>query len=866
MDVETLSEVGKGNAVGENIQFCPFYATREIQNECHVILLPYNYLFDESTRKVLNLNLKNSIIIIDEGHNIESVAEDAVSFKLRDADLNLFLESIKATLTILDKVKDDDNKNNLSVDQLFMLNRSINSLVTWLSNEKLAISDKLKIKEKHKTYTGTNIFDIFANNNINITKDNFEDFTTVLSSMVEMLNKYMNDFKLSQLDQKNVNRYISAIDIIRKCFGILFSDIVKNCIEYFQLYINEEAIAYSDCDDVNKVYDNMKKYGKNKTKIVYDKYETTKCKNISLLCFSATASLLGILKEKTNSIVVTSGTLSPIEPFSKQLGGKYFSFQHVLENDHVIKSHQLFVGCMTHYNKQILLSTYENRSNENYMRALGDCIYDIIIYIPHGVLIFFASYGSMYETVNIWKKLKIYDKINAYKTIFVEPNKASELKDILNQYENIIKKKKKGAILMGVCRGKISEGIDFKDECCRGVIICGLPYGNVYDSKIIFKKVFLDNFKHEVNDPTENSSNVSRGTSWYNEEAMRAINQSIGRVIRHRNDYGAVFFLDSRFANKNRIQEISKWVRTHFRVYRDIDQIQGDIEKFFELFKGMNTAQNVNNNMNNTGANSNNANNAKTIEYDENSEMGKIGKNFQDCFIKNVKNNNTTNSNSLNSKKYVFNPIKKTQNQPKILSMIQNITQGKNQEKTIYVDENNEKSIFKNQQEEEKSDNIKIDHAKMLMDAFKEVLSEQMFTKFFELIKQTKKKNEENKYETFIAEVIDLIVQNFEKPEEKEMEESREGIVGVTQDKTDNVGQEENKKRKRNICFNDIMNTNQLTNIWEMLIKLINNFFPKEEREKCFFILKNRFKNNTNGFDELEKYVYNYKLEQIEII
>ncbi|GAB68609.1 DNA repair helicase, partial [Plasmodium cynomolgi strain B] len=887
MDVETLSEIGKGNSVGQNIHFCPFYATREIQNECHVILLPYNYLFEESTRKILKLNLENSIIIIDEGHNIETVAEEAVSFKIRDSELNLFLEGIKATLTVLDKVNDVDKetKDKVNVDQLFILNRSITALISWLDNERLEKNEKNKVKEKHKTYEGKQIFDIFEKNNINITKDNFENFHTLLSSMVELLNRYINDFKISQMDVKNITKYISTIDNIRKSFSILFSDIVRNCIEYFQLYINEEKVAYSECGDVNKVYDNMKKFAKNKTKIVYDKYNYTMSKNISLLCFSATASLCGIIKEKVNSVIVTSGTLSPIEPFSKQLSGNYFSFKHILENDHVIKSHQLFVGCMTHYNNQILLSTYENRSNDNYMKALGNCIFDLIICIPYGVLIFFSSYSSMTETVNAWKKFKIFEKINSYKTIFVEPNKAAELKDILDQYENIIKKKRKGAILMGVCRGKISEGIDFKDDCCRGVIICGLPYGNVYDSKIIFKKEFLDNFKYEssgndmiggangggVQSNNTTLSNISKGNKWYNEEAMRSINQSIGRVIRHKNDYGSIFFLDSRFSNNQRIKEISKWVRTHFRIYRDIEQIQSDIDKFFELFKGIQQ-----NNLDlsasaSAGENTKGEWNSSSASGNTSSQIQKIGKNFQDCYIKSSNDKTNRNKHSMAQNKFVFNPIKKMKNQPKILSMIQNITKGKNQEKNILIDDNKDLNIFKSgdevgaeqaggaklsstKQDNTKLDSTKLDNAKLLISSFREILSKDIYDQVFELIKDTKKMSSENKYELMISKILELVVQNFV---QERREASEGGKVANGSAKQGEDGKEDSLKdtyahSSATQHFNDVMTAHQLKIVWRMLVNLINNFFPVQEKEKCFFVLQKRFKERTTNFDELE--------------
>lgn len=50
----------------------------------------------------------------------------------------------------------------------------------------------------------------------------------------------------------------------------------------------------------------------------------------------------------------------------------------------------------------------------------------------------------------------------------------------------------KGAIFMGVCRGKISEGLDFADVNGRAVFIIGLPYPPLKDARIILKKRYLD--------------------------------------------------------------------------------------------------------------------------------------------------------------------------------------------------------------------------------------------------------------------------------------------------------------------------------------------------------------------------------------
>jgi hypothetical protein len=40
---------------------------------------------------------------------------------------------------------------------------------------------------------------------------------------------------------------------------------------------------------------------------------------------------------------------------------------------------------------------------------------------------------------------------------------------------------------------------------------------------------------------------VLKGEEWYVQQASRAVNQAVGRVIRHRNDYGAIILCDERF-------------------------------------------------------------------------------------------------------------------------------------------------------------------------------------------------------------------------------------------------------------------------------------------------------------------------------
>ena len=36
------------------------------------------------------------------------------------------------------------------------------------------------------------------------------------------------------------------------------------------------------------------------------------------------------------------------------------------------------------------------------------------------------------------------------------------------------------------------------------------------------------------------------GKEWYKQQASRAVNQAVGRVLRHKEDFGAILFCDER--------------------------------------------------------------------------------------------------------------------------------------------------------------------------------------------------------------------------------------------------------------------------------------------------------------------------------
>lgn len=72
-------------------------------------------------------------------------------------------------------------------------------------------------------------------------------------------------------------------------------------------------------------------------------------------------------------------------------------------------------------------------------------------------------------------------------------------------YTKINDPSEKGAIFMGVCRGKVSEGLDFANANGRAVLITGLPFPPLKDPKIMLKQKYLE----EVMKSSQNKDMVS---------------------------------------------------------------------------------------------------------------------------------------------------------------------------------------------------------------------------------------------------------------------------------------------------------------------------------------------------------------------
>lgn len=174
--------------------------------------------------------------------------------------------------------------------------------------------------------------------------------------------------------------------------------------------------------------------------------------------------------------------------------------------------------------------------------GLGKTLLSYSDVIPGGIVLFFSSYACMRECINFWLLHRVegedliygnlYELINNIKPIFIEPKNATDVVGIFNDYAKTVKIKN-NALMMAVCRARLSEGIDFADELARSVILVSVPNLNKRDIEIQIKIEYVNKMK--LGD-------------WFNNQTIRAMNQAAGRIIRHSKDYGALILIDERFS------------------------------------------------------------------------------------------------------------------------------------------------------------------------------------------------------------------------------------------------------------------------------------------------------------------------------
>ncbi|KJE91589.1 DEAH helicase isoform 6, variant [Capsaspora owczarzaki ATCC 30864] len=550
LDIEGLVEFGREEKV------CPYYLSRQLQNRGEIIFMPYNYLLDPTARKAANLNLANSIIIFDEAHNLESICEDSASFQLTSLDIAM---AISEAQSCHDLVSDAKYIGSIEPDDLLLLKKVLLRIESAIAETPLHPQDGF-------TAHGTFIFDLFRSFNLT-----FETFSPVL----ELINSVIEALAEARGTRTSASISLSKFaDVLKTMFTEENKVNMDGIRKYYRCHIGQEAAK-----PVTKASS-----GWGSTVHVAP---SAAGRTLSFWCFSPGFAMRDLTKIGVRSIILTSGTLSPLASFGAEM---QLPFPITLENPHVISKSQLWCGVVsTGPSNCNLNSSFKTRSDESYLTDLGSAIVNYARIVPDGLLVFFPSYSVMTQCINHWQNRSgtsaknVWDMLHQHKHAVIEPREKNLFPSAINEfYAKVRDPTIRGAVFFAVCRGKVSEGLDFADMNGRAVIITGIPYPALHDPRVKIKKQYLDENKAEN---LKSGIAAINGIEWYNQTAARAVNQAIGRVIRHRSDYGAIILCDSRFAAPGTIAQLPLWVRPYVKTCKNFGDSLAQLAQFFKTAK-----------------------------------------------------------------------------------------------------------------------------------------------------------------------------------------------------------------------------------------------------------------------------------------
>ncbi|XP_068701537.1 ATP-dependent DNA helicase DDX11-like [Montipora foliosa] len=552
--------------VGEELQACPYYGTRLAIPAAQLVVLPYNILLHKSTREACGIKLNGNVVIIDEAHNlidtissVYSVEITAYQISCAHAQLTQYQDRYRPRLKA---------KNLLYIQQLLYILTCFLNCLGGTGKEKLINSAmSSSATAENGALTGPKEGSIQGD------------------VKLKTINDFLFSAKMDNVNLFKIKKYCEKSMISKKLNG--FID------KYQSAQINsvEEAnqSSSSPLQIIESFLDALTNADKD-GRVVVNKQGRLSTSSLKFLLLNPAVHFTNIVKE-ARAVVVAGGTMQPMSDFKDQLftcaglpneNIAEFSCGHVIPAEHL-----LAVALDRGPSGKELDFTFQSRDCSELKDELGRLLINIFAVVSGGVVCFFSSYDYEDKVYLHWQKTGLLEKMNARKKVFREPRKANQLDHVLSSYAACIKNSAlstsspNGAVLFCVVGGKMSEGINFSDELGRCVVMVGLPYPNIYSPELREKMTYLDS-----------TLGPKAGQNHYENLCMKAVNQSIGRAIRHRGDYATILLLDQRYGSVKIKRNLPEWISNRLQHHPRFGSAFAAIRKFFVDKRQTNSAIN----------------------------------------------------------------------------------------------------------------------------------------------------------------------------------------------------------------------------------------------------------------------------------
>ena len=457
-------------SLGGRQGFCPYFLARWAIGQAQIVVYSYHYLLDPKIADVVSKELaRNSVVVFDEAHNIDNTCIDSMSVKINRKLLDKCQNSITVLEEEIQRLKDADSGR--------------------LRDEYQRLVEGLRQAQERRDNAVTLANPILPDHVLqeavpgNIRKG--EHFVAFMKRLVEYLKTRL---RVQHVVQESPAGFLS--DIARKV-----------CIDRKPLRFAAERLAslvrtleishsndFSPLTVISHFATLVSTYTKGFTLIIEPSDDKTPNVINPVMHFRCLDSSIAIrpIFERFQSVVITSGTLSPLDMYPRIL-----DFHPVIMSSFTMTLARQCILPMivARGNDQVALtSKFEARDDTAVIRNYGNLLLETVSIVPDGVVCFFTSYLYMETVVATWYDQGVIDDVQKHKLLFIETQDAAETSLALLNYIKACENGR-GAVLLAVARGKVSEGVDFDHHLGRAVLMFGIPY--VYTQSKILKVTMI---------------------------------------------------------------------------------------------------------------------------------------------------------------------------------------------------------------------------------------------------------------------------------------------------------------------------------------------------------------------------------------
>ncbi|KAI9727254.1 MAG: DNA-dependent ATPase of the nucleotide excision repair factor 4 complex [Chrysothrix sp. TS-e1954] len=512
---------------GEQQKQCPYFTARRMMPFCNVIIYSYHYLLDPKIAERVSKELsKDCIVVFDEAHNIDNVCIESLSIDITEDSLR------KATR----------GANNLD--------RKITELKSTDAEKLQSEYDKL-VAGLRETGDARNEDAFMANPALpdDLLKEavpgnirRAEHFIAFLKRFVEYLKTRMKVMNVVSETPPSFLQHLKEFTFIEKKPLRFCAERLTSLVRTLELTDIED---YRPLQEVASFATLVATYESGFLLILEPfESETATVPNpvMHFTCLDAAIAIKPVF-ERFSSVIITSGTISPLEMYPKMLG-----FSTIVQESYAMTlARRSFLPLIvTRGSDQSAVSSgFDERNDPPVVRNYGNLLIEFSKITPDGIVVFFPSYLYMESIISNWQSMGILDQVWQYKLILVETPDSQETSLALETYRTACCNGR-GAVLLCVARGKVSEGIDFDHHYGRTVLCIGVPFQYTKSRILMARLEFMrENYRIREND-------------FLSFDAMRHAAQCLGRVIRGKDDYGIMVLADRRF--QKRRNQLPKWI------------------------------------------------------------------------------------------------------------------------------------------------------------------------------------------------------------------------------------------------------------------------------------------------------------------